>query len=111
MPRAKAENAAAETEAKVEAKTEAKTETKAAAKKEKEPVMYVGPTVAGFGIQNQVLSDIPESIKGTLEKEPELKNLFIPIIEYPEACRMLREKRGYIYSAYKKALTLKNGGK
>ena len=59
-----------------------KPKTKTAAK---EPVMYVGPTILG--------------------------NLFIAIKDYPEANAMLREKRGYIHSAFNKALELKNGGK
>ena len=78
---------------------------------EKEPVMYVGPTIVGLGIQNQVYSEIPKQTKEILKETPELNNLFISIKEYPDACRMLREKRGYIYSAYNKALTIKNGGK
>ena len=44
-------------------------------------------------------------------KRPELKNLFIPVREYPTACRMLREHKGYIYSAFMRALDFKNGGK
>ena len=34
-------------------------------------------------------------------------NLFIPIREYGTAEQMIREKRGYIYSAYTEALKLK----
>lgn len=75
-----------------------------------EPLMYVGPTVNGIGIQNRVYSEIPGRTQEVLEKVPELKNLFIPIREYPKACQMLRERKGYIYSAFTKALTLKNGG-
>ncbi len=84
-----------------------------AAKKstEKEPVMYVGPTVNGIGIQNRVYSEIPGNVQELFKKAPELKNLFIPVREYPAACRMLREGKGYIYSAFVKALDFKNGGK
>jgi len=40
-------------------------------------------------------------------------NLFIPIREYGEAERMIREKRGYVYSAYAEAqkFKLERGGK
>ena len=40
-------------------------------------------------------------------------NLFIPIREYGEAERMIREKRGYVYSAYTEAqkFKLERGGK
>ena len=78
---------------------------------EHERVMYVGPTVIGFGVQNRVYDRIPEEFRGRLEKTPELRNLFIPIEEYPNACRMLREKKGYIFNAYETALKIKNGGK
>lgn len=77
----------------------------------KEPLMYVGPTVNGLGIQNRVYTEMPKTAEAVLEKTPELRNLFIPVIEYPGACRMLREKKGYIYSAFMKALSIKNGGK
>ena len=56
----------------------------------KGPVMYVGPTIPGIGIQNQVFTEIPASAQEVFKKEPEL---------------------GYIHSAFNKALELKNGGK
>lgn len=76
----------------------------------KEPMMYVGPTVNELGIQNRIYTEIPDTAKGLMEKIPELRNLFIPVKEYPGACKMLREKKGYIYSAFIKALNIKNGG-
>lgn len=75
------------------------------------PVMYVGPTVPGIGIQNQVFTEIPAGALEAAKAEPEIGNLFIPVRNYPEANAMLREKRGYIYSAFNKALNLKTGGK
>lgn len=86
-------------------------EPKPKAKAVRRPVMYVGPTVHGIGIQNQVLSEIPVSAKEKIKAVPEIGNLFIAIKDYPEANVMIREKRGYIYSAFKKALNIKNGGK
>lgn len=77
----------------------------------KGPVMYVGPTVPGIGAQNQVFKEIPDSVQAVIKGEPEIGNLFIAIKDYPEANAMLREKRGYIYSAFNKALGMKNGGK
>ena len=92
------------------AKSETVVPKKATARKAKasEPLMYVGPTVNGIGIQNRVYTEIPSRTQELLDKVPELKNLFIPILEYPAACKMLRERKGYIYSAFTKALTLKN---
>lgn len=102
------------TKAKSEMTAAAMTEKpKAAAKKSagKDPVMYVGPTVNGIGIQNMVYTEIPGNAQELFQKAPELKNLFIPVREYPAACRMLRERKGYIYSAFMRALDFKNGGK
>lgn len=79
--------------------------------KKPDPVMYVGPTISGIGIQNRVYTEIPVGAQAAFEKEPELRNLFIPVIEYPSVGRMLREEKGYIYSAYMKALALKGGNK
>lgn len=80
-------------------------------KKEASPKMYVGPTVVDFAIQNGVYTEIPDAAKKKVEEMPELGNLFIEIRDYPKANKMLRERTGYIYSAYMKALALKNGGK
>ncbi len=98
-------NSAEEAVARVNTATPAKT------KETKSPVMYVGPTVPGLGIQNQVFTEIPASAQEIIKKEPEVGNLFIQITKYPEANVMLRERKGYIYSAFNKALNLKNGGK
>lgn len=101
MTKAKSETAAPATKARTAAK---KTVLK-------EPVMYVGPTVNGIGIQNRVYTEIPGNVQELFHETPELKNLFIPVREYPTACRMLREHKGYIYSAFMRALDFKNGGK
>lgn len=81
--------------------------TKAAAKKLSGPLMYVGPTITGFAIQNRVYSGIPAEAEELIGTYPELRNLFLPVREYPKANRMLREGTGYIYSAYLTALTLR----
>ena len=77
----------------------------------KEKRMYVGPTVPGLGIQNRVYTEIPEGAREAMKKEPEIGNLFIPVAKYAEACVMLREQKGYVYSAYLKALKFKGGKK
>lgn len=81
-------------------------------KKEPEKLMYVGPTIPGIGIQNRVYTEIPEDAEEVCKEVPEMRNLFIPIIKYPAAEQMLRTGKGYITSAYKKALEYKeNKGK
>lgn len=91
-------------------KATAKKSKKTAKKtKQVEKVMYVGPTIPAIGIQNRVYTDVPESARQVIAETPEISNLFIPVIKYAEANRMLREQKGYIYSAYLRALTLKGG--
>lgn len=75
-----------------------------------EPLMYVGPTIVGLGIQNRVYSEIPGGALELIKETPALRNLFIPIAEYPTANTMLRNSKGNIFSAYKMALKIKNGG-
>lgn len=72
-----------------------------------DPVMYVGPTIQGIGIQNRVYKKIPDGAADVIKDNPELKNLFISVSDYPKANRMIREKSGYIFSAFSKALELK----
>lgn len=90
---------------------EATTKEKAKEKVAATEVMYVGPTVPGIAIQNTVYTAIPDGALAAAETLPVIKNLFIQITDYPKAQRMLREKKGYIYSAYEKALEYKGGVK
>ena len=71
------------------------------------PKMYVGPTITDFAIQNRVYTEMPDAAKKKVAEMPELGNLFIEVIDYPKANKMLRERTGYIYSAYIKALALR----
>lgn len=96
------------------AAAETKTEEQAAAAQEVKaagPVMYVGPTIAGVAIQNTVYTEMPDGAKEAAEAVPAIRNLFIPVTDYPKAQRMIREGKGYIRSAYKKALEYKGGVK
>ena len=77
------------------------------AKKVRGNLMYVGPTIPDFAIQNGVYTEIPKGAADKIEANPELGNLFIEIADYPKANRMLRERQGYIFSAYNKALELR----
>lgn len=71
------------------------------------PLMYVGPTVPGIGIQNRVYTEMPKEAKERAERTPEIRLLFIPVKDYPRANQMLREGRGYLYDAY---CTAEKGG-
>lgn len=75
------------------------------------PRMYVGPTISGIGIQNRVYTAIPADAEEKAGQMPEIRHLFIQVKEYPIANKMLREKKGYIYSAFCKVGAFKNGGK
>lgn len=79
-------------------------------KETQENLMYVGPTIPGIGIQNRVYTEIPEAAKEACKDVPEMRNLFIPVIKYPIAEKMLRERKGYIFSAFRKAQEYKEGG-
>ena len=69
------------------------TETQAAAEEVKqENLMYVGPTIPGIGIQNRVYTEIPEAARKACKNVPEMR-------------------KGYIFSAFKKALKYREGGK
>ena len=76
-----------------------------------EPVMYVGPTIPGVGIQNRVYTEIPAGAQEAFKELPELRNLFLKIEQYPMAEQMIREKKGFVHSAFAKALKLKGGNK
>lgn len=93
------------------AETAKETETEKTIKEVKqENLMYVGPTIPGIGIQNRVYTEIPEEVKEACKKVPEMRNLFVPVVKYPIAEKMLRERKGYIFSAFKKALEYKTEG-
>ena len=78
--------------------------------KANEPLMYVGPTIPGIGIQNTVYAEIPDAVKEAAKGLPVLLDLFVPVMKYPEVERQIREKSGRLYSAFTKALELKNKG-
>ena len=71
-------------------------------KVEKAPVMYVGPTIHQIGVINNITyTEIPETVAKAIERIPAIKALFIPVDEFPEAEKSIREESGYYWSAYK----------
>ena len=106
---------AKKTETEVQAAADAKKEAEIAAAEsagvtekaqpvtENERVMYVGPTVPGIGIQNRVYTETPSDARKVIRENPQIGNLFIKIRDYPIANKMMREKKGYIYSAFLRA--------
>lgn len=78
--------------------------------KAQKPLMYVGPTIPGIAIQNTVYEPIPEAAKDAAKKLPVFLDLFIPIMKYPDVERQIRKKSGRLYSAFVKALVLRNKG-
>lgn len=73
----------------------------------KEPVMYVGPTIPGIGIQNSVYTEIPQGAVEAFSDLPVLRHLFVAILEYPKAEEQIRKREGRISRAFEKALRLK----
>ncbi len=100
------------TETKAITKTKQAEKTAAQVQQDKS-VLYVGPTINGIAITGTVYSDIPDAAKEAKADVPMILNLFIPVKEYAKAERMIDERKGYIYSAYKQALeySMKKGGK
>lgn len=86
-----------------------KAKTTATAKPETVAItkIYVGPTIPGVAIQNRVYSETPTGLFECFGKVPEMQNLMIPVSEYAEAERMIDNRKGYVYSAYLKALEYK----
>jgi len=79
-------------------------------KPENEPLMYVGPTIAGVAIQNRVYKGIPEGLKQAIEDMPEFGNLLLPVKDYAMAEEMIRTGKGFVASAYRRAAHYKKGG-
>ena len=87
-----------------EVKKEAtKTRTVAAAAAKHENIMYVGPSIPGVVIQNTVYTKIPDVAEAAIKDCPAIRNLFVPIKEYSGAEIMIRNKSGYIFTAYELA--------
>lgn len=76
-------------------------------KTEPEKLMYVGPTIPGLAIQNTVYTEIPKAAAEAFKKEPQMRNLFVPILRYPAAEKSMRKGKGIIFRAYNKALKYK----
>ena len=69
--------------------------------------IYVGPTVANFAVQNAIYTDIPSEARERFPESPLLRNLFIPIKDWPKANEMIRTQSGYIWTAWQAALSLR----
>ena len=69
--------------------------------------IYVGPTVANFAVQNAVYTDIPSEARERFPESPLLRNLFIPITDWPKANEMIRTQSGYIWTAWQAAVSLR----
>lgn len=71
--------------------------------------MYVGPTISTIGvIFNAVYLEVPEQAYEVAEEMPDFLNLFIPVEEFGEAEKMLRNETGYIFTAYQHAIEYKS---
>ncbi len=75
-----------------------------------EPLMYVGPTIPGVAIQNRVYNGLPEGLQEAMKEVPEFGNLLVPVADYPKAEAMLRTRKGFVASAYRKVAGYKKGG-
>ena len=72
---------------------------------EPEPLMYIGPTLARFGVINNVVyAAIPESMTELIAGTPLIGQLFIHIVNYPEAENCINTQTGAVWAAYKEAM-------
>ena len=69
--------------------------------------IYVGPTVSGLGIQNAIYTDIPDEARVLFASNPVLRNLFIPLTDWPRANEMIRTQSGYIWAAWQAAASVR----
>lgn len=70
-----------------------------------DPLMYIGPTLAKFGVINNVVyAAIPDSITELIAGTPIIGQLFIQVIQYPEAEKCINEQTGSVWAAYKEAM-------
>nr|DAO39123.1 MAG TPA: hypothetical protein [Caudoviricetes sp.] len=71
-------------------------------------LMYVGPTIVGVASHGTVLNNgLTESLKATIEKEPAIRGLLIPIENAAAALREIDTKTGATYSLYEKVANYK----
>ena len=64
-------------------------------------MIYVGPTIPHVVKQNtSYLNGLPDPLLQKMEQQPAIKGLVIPLDEYPEALRQLREGQGPIYRLF-----------
>lgn len=74
-------------------------------KKKSVTKIYVGPTIRGIADKNTIFSDgIPKEAEELKKKLPIFGNLFVPVIDAPKAQKMIKEKKGYAYTAYQETL-------
>ena len=67
-------------------------------------IVYVGPTMYGIATRNTVYSEIPAALAAEIESRPFLRDLCISVQELPGALQQIREKRGFFYTLYQKAM-------
>lgn len=67
----------------------------------RETLMYVGPTCRTLPlIHNTVYTQIPNEAQEAMEKNPQLRLLFIPISRVPDIEVQMRKQIGAYYAAY-----------
>lgn len=67
-------------------------------------IVYVGPTIPGMATRNTIYSDMPESLKTAAQAAPYLNGLCVPVSGLADAMAQIRNRKGAIYTLYKKAL-------
>lgn len=67
-------------------------------------IMYVGPTITSVATRNTVYEEMPEPLEKAAKAFPYLTGLCVPISELAKAMEGIRNRDGYIYRLYTRAL-------
>lgn len=87
------------------------TEKKKTKAVEKDPlqegvIIYVGPTLIKYQLMatNIYSNGLPKQMFELMERMPELRSLFVPVMEYRKATEQLQQVGSTLAQAYQKAL-------
>lgn len=67
-----------------------------------EPVVYVGPKIAGLKKNTTYIKGIPKSAEDIIKEKPLIKNLFIKVSEIAEAKKQLADENSALSIIYRK---------
>ena len=67
-----------------------------------EPVVYVGPKVAGLKVNTTYIKGIPKAADDAIKENPLLKKMFVKVSEIAEAKKQLSQENSALSIVYRK---------